>query len=196
MIVYLVRHGAHALVNKALCGRSDDIALSAEGVEQARRLAAHFAGKSVDAVQSSPRMRAWQTALPIAAAAEIAVDLADGMDELDVSAWTGRSFESLAADPAWNAWNNNRGTARPPGGESMAELQARVLTHLESLKHSNANSIVIVTHAEPIRAALLHCREVALDRFDEIEIAPASISIIRSVGERLHADEINLQAPP
>jgi broad specificity phosphatase PhoE len=196
VIVYLVRHGEHAQVNDVLCGRSDSSPLSAGGVEQARRLAAYFADKSVGAVQSSPRQRARQTALPIAAATENAVEQVDGMDELDVSGWTGRSFESLAADPAWKAWNSNRGGTRPPGGESMTELQARVLTHLKSLQQNAEDAIVIVSHAEPIRAALMHCLGMALDRFAEIEIAPASISVIRSVGERLRADEVNLKVLP
>jgi broad specificity phosphatase PhoE len=193
VIVYLVRHGAHAQVNEVLCGRSDRAPLSADGTEQSRRLAAWFADKPIGAVQSSPRQRAWQTALPIAAATDNTIERADGMDELDVSDWTGRSFKSLAADPAWHVWNNNRGTARPPGGENMIELQARVLGHLESLEQDAANAIVIVTHAEPIRAALLHCLGITLDRFAEIDIAPASISIIRAEGERLQADEVNMQ---
>lgn len=196
MIVYLVRHGTHPLVNKVLCGRSDGVPLSAEGVEQAHRLAAYFADKPIEAVQSSPRQRAWQTALPIAAASEKVVEPAEGMDELDASGWTGCSFDSLAVDPAWNAWNSNREAARPPGGESMTELQARVTAHLNSLKCGPANAIVIVSHAEPIRAALLLYRGIPLDRFAEIEIDPASISIVRSVGERFEAHEINIQVPP
>jgi broad specificity phosphatase PhoE len=196
VIVYLVRHGAHARVNEVLCGRSDPGPLSAEGQEQSRRLATWFADKQIGAVQSSPRRRAWQTAVPIAAATENAVERAGGMDELDVSDWTGRSFRSLVTDPAWNAWNSNRGMARPPGGENMAELQARVLRHLNSLKQRAANAIVIVSHAEPIRAVLLHCLDMALDRFAEIEIAPASISVIRAEGERFSADATNLRVLP
>jgi broad specificity phosphatase PhoE len=183
-------------VNRTLCGRSDGVSLSADGVEQAHRLADYFARKSIDAVQSSPRRRAWQTAAPIANALKVAVEPQQSMDELDVSAWTGRSFDSLVADPAWNVWNSNRGAARPPGGESMTELQARVLAHLDSLKRGTGNAIVIVSHAEPIRAALLHCRGIPLDRFAEIEIDPASVSTVRTVGDRLHADEINLQVMP
>jgi broad specificity phosphatase PhoE len=192
MIIYLVRHGAHALVNKVLCGRSDDVALSPEGLGQAHQLAAQFAGRPIDIVQSSPRQRTRQTAAPIAQAAGLDVKHADGMDELDVGEWAGRSFVSLALEPSWGEWNASRGSARPPGGESMAELQDRVVGHLEALKQTDASAVVIVTHAEPIRAALLHYRNLQLDRFAEIEVAPASISILRCGGQRLVADEINL----
>jgi probable phosphoglycerate mutase len=194
--MYLVRHGAHALVDKVLCGRSDAAALSPEGVEQAHQLATHFAARAVDAVQSSPRQRTRQTASPIAQAVGRQIDFADDMDELDAGEWTGRSFSDLAGDPAWQAWNARRGQARPPGGESMGELQARVIGHLERLKDSNAQSVVIVSHAEPIRAALLHCRDLPLDRFAEIAVAPGSISILRAERGRITADEINIQVRP
>ena len=78
----------------------------------------------------------------------------------------------------------------------MHELQARVVGHLQSLEDTKIESVVIVSHAEPIRAALLHCLDVPLDRFSEIAVAPASISIVRSEGGRLTAGDINLQVRP
>jgi probable phosphoglycerate mutase len=195
-IIYLVRHGAHALVNEVLCGRRKGVSLSAEGVNQAAQLGALFAEKSIDLVQSSPRRRARETAGHIARATAREVDVTDDMDELDTGEWTGRSFASLAFDAGWKAWNKSRGSARPPGGESMAELQGRVLRHVEMLKESKASSVVVVTHAEPIRGALLHYRRMSLDRFAEIVVAPASVSILRSDGDRLRAGEINLRVRP
>jgi len=194
--IYLVRHAAHALVNDVLCGRRKDVSLSTAGSDQAARLGRLFAGRSIDLVQSSPRQRARETAERIAQATARDVDVADDMDELDAGEWTGRSFASLADDPDWKAWNARRGSARPPGGESMAELQARVLRHVETLKQSKASSVVVVTHAEPIRGALLHYRGMSLDRFAEIPIAPASVSILRSDGDGLRAGEINVQVVP
>ena len=78
----------------------------------------------------------------------------------------------------------------------MAELQGRVLRHVEMLKESKASSVVVVTHAEPIRGALLHYRRMSLDRFAEIVVAPASVSILRSDGDRLRAGEINRRVRP
>jgi broad specificity phosphatase PhoE len=196
VIIYLVRHGAHASVDKVLCGRSAGVPLSPEGVTQAHQLAAHFAGSTIDAVQSSPRQRTRETAGPIAAAVGRPIDFAEGIDELDAGEWTGRSFSDLAGDAAWQKWNTNRDQARPPGGESMRELQARVIRHLQSLEDTKIESVVLVSHAEPIRAALLHCLDVPLDRFGEIAVAPGSISIVRSEGGRLTAGDINLQVRP
>jgi broad specificity phosphatase PhoE len=195
MIIYFVRHAIHALVTQALCGRSDT-PLSYEGRAQADSLAAQFSRKQIDLVQSSPRRRAGETAKPIAAATRNVVQTVGQVDELDTGEWTGRSFESLSADPRWDAWNSAREEARPPGGESMGELQARVLAHLEVLRSCGKRSAVIVTHAEPIRAALLHYLAMPLRRFAEIQIDPASISVLRRSRKGLRVEEINLQELP
>jgi len=193
-MIYLVRHGTHSLVDRVLCGRSNDVSLSPEGAEQAQRLALQFAGLKVDIVQSSPRRRSRETAGPIAQAHALNVECADGMDELDAGAWSGRSFESLASDPAWLQWNPRRTSSRPPGGESMAELQDRVVAHIEALLTTGATTI-IVTHAEPIRAALLHYRDAPLDRYAEIEVAPGSVSVLRPSHNGIDAGSANAVLP-
>jgi probable phosphoglycerate mutase len=180
-MIYLVRHGSHWLLDRVLCGRTHDVPLSPQGMRQTHALARQFAGIEIDLVQSSPRQRCRQTAAPIAQAHGLAVECANDMDELDPGDWSGRSFENLACDPAWRRWNACRGSARPPGGESMAALQTRVVAHIERLLSKHAQA-VIVTHAEPIRAALLHYRGMPLDRYQEIDVPPASVSILRASG--------------
>ena len=105
------------------------------------------------------------------------------MDELDVGHWTGASFEELNSNPHWHAWNSKRGSTRPPGGESMRELQQRVLVHLATLEREHPDEkIVIVSHAEPIRAAILHYSGLPLDAFARIRIDPGTITVLRLRG--------------
>jgi probable phosphoglycerate mutase len=194
-MIYLVRHAAHSLVDRVLCGRACDVSLSDEGAAQARRLAIRLASTPIDVVQSSPRRRTRETAAAIAERHALDVECAESMDELDAGEWSGRSFESLAPDPAWVRWNSCRGSARAPGGESMAELQARVIAHIEKLRAKTANA-VIVTHAEPIRAALLYYRNIPLDRYGEIEVAPASVIALRNSRGRVDARIVNTSVQP
>ena len=83
-----------------------------------------------------------------------------------------------------------RGSARPPGGESMAALQRRVILHLEQFA-GQSGTIVIVSHAEPIRAALMYYLAIPLDRFHSVAIDPASISTIRLDGSRRLVSRVN-----
>ena len=176
---YLVRHAAHGLLERVLTGRMPQVHLADLGQAQARRLAQHFAGLNITAIQSSPRERAEETARPIARATNLPCDIVDALDEIDIGTWTGRAFADLAGDPAWQNWNTSRSTARAPGGESMAEVQARVLFHLQSTREKHPGGrVLMVSHADVIKAALLHFLGASLDAFANFEIAPASISTL------------------
>jgi broad specificity phosphatase PhoE len=174
--IILIRHAEHDGVGRMLTGRAAGIALNARGREQARRLAAELAPRRIAHVISSPRLRARQTAQPIAEACALPLAIGADFDELDYGDWTGRSFAELSNEPQWRRWNEQRATSRPPRGESMAELQARVLRGLAAAAAAHpGQSIVIVSHAEPIRAALLHCRGLSLNAFASVPVEPASI---------------------
>lgn len=173
--VFLVRHGSHDRLGRILCGRMPGVSLSDTGRAEARALARRLAGGGAGLVLASPRERTVETASPIAAALGLTVETEPGLDEIDVGAWTGRTFDDLAAEPAWTLWNTARATARPPGGESMAEAQGRIGRVLESLAEDGAPAI-LVSHADVIRAALLKVLGLGLDAYDRIVVDPASCS--------------------
>jgi probable phosphoglycerate mutase len=161
------------------------VGLSRAGHEQASHLAQQLAKVPVDFVESSPRRRARQTAQPIAGALNIALRISAEMDEIDVGEWTGASFGRLDDDPRWHDWNGRRATSRPPQGESMRELQIRIVEHLEGVRQSGRNA-VIVSHAEPIRAAILHYRGISLDAFASVAVEPASVIVLEMNGSGVH----------
>ena len=179
---YLVRHAAHDLIGILLAGRTVDVALNAQGRSQAEAAAQQLAHERITQVISSPRKRARETAEPIAAAHGLAVTVAPQIDEHDAGLWSGQTFDSLKRDSHWRSWNERRGEVRPPAGESMGELQLRVLGYLDWLAVQFPNeSIVLVTHAEPIRAVLLHERGLPLDAFLQIEVPLGSVTMVSRV---------------
>jgi broad specificity phosphatase PhoE len=181
--IHLVRHGHHGLLDRILCGRMPGVPLDDLGCRQIANTAELLRGHAVQAVQSSPQRRALQSAAIIADRCGCAVEIASGFDEIDMGRWTGAAFTELASDKKWQKWNQRRGRTRPPGGESMTALQRRVVGHLEQFQ-GQSGTIVIVSHAEPIRAALMYYLRIPLDRFHTVAIDPASISTIRLDGPR------------
>lgn len=179
--IHLVRHGNHGLVDRVLCGRMPGVQLDERGCDQMEHTAEILRANGPSVVQSSPQRRALQSAAIIANRCGCAVEIASGFDEIDMGRWTGASFADLVSDKEWRKWNERRGSSRPPGGESMAALQRRVVEHLEQLK-GQYGTLVIVSHAEPIRAALMFYLAIPLDRFHSVAIDPASISTIRLEG--------------
>jgi probable phosphoglycerate mutase len=177
--IILVRHAEHDGLGRMLVGRQAGISLNARGFAQAGRLADELAQRGIAHLISSPQLRARQTAGPIAAACALPLQIAADFDELDYGEWTGRPFAALSNNPQWRRWNEQRATSRPPRGESMVQLQARVLRGLAAAAAANCGRcIVVVSHAEPIRAALLYFRGLSLDQFSDVQIEPASATAL------------------
>ncbi len=173
----LIRHAAHGHLGHTLSGRASGIPLSEAGMAQAARLAARLAGEGVALVQTSPIARAVATAEAIAKATGCAVEEVEALIEIDFGDWTGRSFVELDGDPAWVRWNAERGTARVPGGESMAEAQGRIVGHLRDVaRRFDGRTIAIVTHCDMIRAAVADAIGLPLDRLLRFEVDAASVT--------------------
>jgi probable phosphoglycerate mutase len=159
------------------------VGLGKIGNAQAARLAERFARETVVAVQTSPLERARQTAEPIAKRVGRSVQENEGLVEIDFGAWTGTAFRDLERDPRWAAWNSARSVSRPPYGESMMEVQARVVGALETLRGLyREKAVVLVSHADVIRAVLLYHLGLPLDAYARVEVEPASVSTL-AVGD-------------
>jgi probable phosphoglycerate mutase len=183
--IILVRHSHHDLIGRVLVGREPNVSLSVAGTRQAQRLAAVLVRRGVADVKSSPQLRARQTAWPIAAMLGKPVEIMAEFDEADFGAWSGRAFEQLQNDCHWQRWNSDREACRPPGGETMRELQSRVLAGLSRLAKAHPGQcIAVVTHAEPARAAVLNYRGISLGEFARVEIDPGSCTTLKFDGEQ------------
>ncbi len=175
----LIRHAAHGHLGQSLTGRLPDIPLSAAGADQALALGRALAGAGIDAVHSSPSLRARETARPVAGEQALAVEVVDALDEIDFGDWTGMTFADLTNDPRWQEWNALRSRARAPGGESMAEAQSRVVRHMrDTAQRFAGGTVAMVTHCDIIRAAIAAMLGLSLDRILRFDIGPASVSRI------------------
>jgi broad specificity phosphatase PhoE len=176
---FLIRHGSHSLLGTTLAGRMAHVHLNPDGRQQAQRLAERLAGERIDLICASPMERAQETATPIAERLALPLETADAVTEVDFGAWTGRDFDDLASDPHWTCWNEARAVTRPPGGETLLDVQHRALGYLESLRtRLPEGRAVIVSHGDVIRPILAYHLGISLDPYDKIEIAPGSLSAL------------------
>lgn len=170
----LVRHAVHGLVDRVLCGRSPSVHLSEEGRQQAVLLGQRLRPLRPAAVYSSPLARAQETAVCIGPPT-----IADSLNEIDFGDWNGCEFSTLRDDLDWRRWNAERGSARPPGGESMREAQVRAMRWaLDAAgRHADA-TIVAVSHCDIIRAMVCAVLGLSLDHYAGFEVSPASCTTI------------------
>ena len=176
----LVRHASHAVVGQTIVGRSPGVRLSPDGALQARSLAERLEASSIRAIYSGPLERARETAAPIGAKLRLEVQIAEELNEVDFGDWTNRTLTDLHELEEWRRFNTFRSGSRIPNGESMLEVQDRMLRLLERLCAAHGDQIVaLVSHSDVIKATLAHHLGVPLDLFQRIEVTPASVSVLR-----------------
>ena len=88
------------------------------------------------------------------------------------------SSPDLAKTDLWKTVQRAPSRARFPGGESLAEMQTRMVTALEAVVARHPGElVVVVSHADPIKAAIAHYTGVHLDLFQRIVVSPASVTV-------------------
>jgi broad specificity phosphatase PhoE len=179
----LVRHGeVDANRSYAYLGRRDD-ELNATGLEQARALAVALTELRLDRIVSSPLRRAVSTAAAIAERTGVAVDVDDRLIELDFGSWEGRSRTEVVASGEDERRSVERWEADPslpvPGGESLDQLQARVVDWANQTAGDHRGSTVLmVSHMGPIKTLLCAALGLPLALSRRIFLDPATVSVI------------------
>ena len=178
--VLLVRHGVTATTGKVLPGRASGLHLSDEGRRQAEATAARIKSlQKVAAVYASPLERAQETAEPIGAARKLKVRTEPGLLECDFGEWTGKRLAALAKKQEWSVVQNRPSSFRFPDGESLREMQGRMTETLDQLSRRHAGkTIVVVSHADPIKAVVVDAMGAHLDSYQRIVISPCSITVV------------------
>jgi probable phosphomutase (TIGR03848 family) len=173
----LARHAVTEQTGPLLTGRNPGVDLSEDGRKQAAALADRLADLPVAAVYASPMERTTQTAEVVAERHALPVRGLPGALEADYGDWTGGKLSDLAKTELWKTVQHAPSRARFPGGESLAEMQARVVRCLEEVVAEHPGElVVVVSHADPIKAAIAHYTGVHLDLFQRIVVSPASVT--------------------
>lgn len=182
-LVVLVRHGQTTTTGKVLPGRAKGLHLSERGTAQAEAVAARLAklshaGRSpITAVYSSPLERTRETARPISRALGLRTRTSKALLECDFGDWTGRTLSALRKRPEWQQVQSHPAGFRFPNGESFSEMSMRMWGELERLAAAHrGETIVAVSHADPIKAAVATAAGVHLDLFQRLVISPCSVT--------------------
>lgn len=128
---------------------------------------------------TSPLERARETAAPIAGRRGLPVRVERGLLECDYGRWTGQALRRLRRTPEWKIVQHHPSGFRFPDGESFVEMQVRVTGALAQLcaRHPG-ETVVAVSHADPIKAAVANALGAHLDLFQRIGVATGSITAI------------------
>ena len=197
-VVLLVRHGKTPTTGTILPGRAPGLHLSEEGQAQAEAVAARIAvldGKGTRtpvAVYASPLERTVETARPIAKRLGLRVRTHRGLLECDFGEWTGAELRALAKLPEWSQVQHWPSGFRFPGGESFLEMQARITSTIAELAGRHpGETIIAVSHADPIKAAIAAAAGTHLDQFQRLTVSPCSVSALAYTAGGPHVLSVN-----
>jgi probable phosphoglycerate mutase len=149
-VLILLRHGRTEVNAGGRLQGHMDLPLDGTGVHQARAAGAHLRARFPGArIVSSPLLRAVETARAIGAEPEID----ERFVELDYGDWDGLEMSQVPRDE-WRAWRGDP-SFRPPGGESLQELDARVRPAVMELADAARDGdVIVVSHVSPIKSAV------------------------------------------
>jgi broad specificity phosphatase PhoE len=157
-------HAATAAMRQARFPLDEPI--EAAGRALAARLATEL--RPAGRIWAAPERRAIETAAALGLTAEPEAALRD----CDYGCWAGRSLTDLASElpDDFTSWLTDPDSA-PHGGESLADLVRRVAGWLDT-EASHSGSVIAVTHAPVIKAAILYALRAPPASFWLIDVEP------------------------
>jgi probable phosphoglycerate mutase len=164
-----------------LPGRAGGLHLADKGRAQADVVAERIAAieKPPTAIYASPLERTRETAAPIAAALGLRVRTIRGLIEVDVGDWTEKSLARLNKTKEWANVQRWPSGFTFPGGESFSEMSTRSMgAVLDLVKDHPGETIVAVSHADPIKAVVAVAAGIPLDLMQRLVISPCSVSAL------------------
>jgi broad specificity phosphatase PhoE len=191
-VVLLVRHAHTDALGRILAGRADGIPLSTVGRAQAERLGRGLSALPLAAIYTSPVERAMETARSIARHHATRLEEDPGLHEIDFGDWTGLTFQELDKIEGWREFNRRRASATIPRGEAPGEVQERIVAAISRVSAAHhGRTIVMVSHGDVIRSAVLYIAGSSLDLWDRFEISPASITAVAVSGDSFRLLYVN-----
>ncbi|MEX0750701.1 MAG: histidine phosphatase family protein [Dehalococcoidia bacterium] len=189
LVLHLVRHAETDWnAERRIQGQLKDVALSANGREQARAIAEELASASATLIIASDLDRTMQTAQIIAGRLALPVTPEPALRERHFGIVEGQLYADVAklVDGWWQTPDH-----RVEGGESNREMYDRVARCLERLvAEPPADEIILVTHGGTMNMAVAWLAGVPVDahewqRFDNcalrtVVVEPLDVSRARS----------------
>jgi alpha-ribazole phosphatase len=159
MEIYLIRHTApHPGFSSGICYGQSDIPLAESFLSDTATLLAQLP-IDADAVYSSPLSRCVSLAQVILSRSTPIFD--ERLKEMNFGEWEMKRWDNISPNLI-NDWSGNLAHFKIPGGESLADLDARVGKFMEELTAQPHEKVVIITHAGVVRVIVGRILEMPL----------------------------------
>ena len=179
-MLILIRHGESVANAQGLLLGRTDAELTEKGMAQAAAVR-QLLRAPVLSLRTSPLSRARDTAALLGL--DMPVDVDDRWIEVDYGEYECQPLRDVPAD-VWREWRRNP-DFRPAGGETLAEVDARVAAACDELFAGNdvgarvpGGDVVVVSHVTPIKAAVAWALGMGAELSWRLHLQTASVTRI------------------
>lgn len=187
----LVRHGQSKANECGYLVGNTEAPLSSLGEKQANAVSEYILKKyKVDVIYSSPLSRACNTVKGVADALDLPIVTEEKLTEFNFGKWEGLTLDEIKDkfDDGYSKWAKDPGTYVPHGGESMAQLQSRVVERLKEIgKIEDGKTVLIGSHSSVIRALQCYIQGLPIEKMKNTPwVVNGSIAEINFDGENFY----------
>ena len=178
--IYLLRHGEPDLVGERRFVGQVDPPLNERGLEQARFWRRELAKEAFDRICCSDLIRSHQTAKIIAGDTPEKITVMPQLREIDLGAWDGLLMAEVRErfPLEWKRRGEDLTGYKPPGGESFADLQGRIVPLFDELVANSTGNVLVVGHAGVHRVVLCHILGILLNNLFQLAQDYGHLSIV------------------
>jgi probable phosphomutase (TIGR03848 family) len=200
-MLLLVRHGLTPTTGREMPEAGAGPGLSEDGRKQAEEAGRHISSwrgslPPIAALYCSPLSRTRETAGVVGKVLDLTpVERADLVD-CNAGDWAGTPLKDLAKKPEWPTVMHYPSGFCFPGGEAIRDMQARMVAAVHDLvKAYPGKTVLVVSHADPIKSVLADALGAHLDLFQRIVVSPGSVSAISYGGTSPSVVLVNWTGP-
>ena len=194
--IILIRHGQSVANLEGIFVGHKDAPLSELGKKQAEISAKYVTENyNVDKVYASDLKRAYNTGKAVADLIGKEVIKNENLREIYAGKWEGEKFDELVVKfpKSYGLWLENIGDSHPDDGESVSELQKRIVCQVEQIaKENEGKTVVIATHATPIRVFETYIKNKPLSEMKNIPwVSNASVTVLNYENEKFEIEKLS-----
>lgn len=165
---YLLRHGQTAWNKDERFRGRKDIPLSEQGGREAEAVADALEGEGVTRVLASPLKRSVETVTPLAMRLGLEVAPLEEVIDMNFGEWEGMAVKEVGETypELFETWKHRPAEITFPGGESLAQVQARAMRGISRLAVEFPDEVIAVcSHRVVCKLVMLGLLGVGPDRF-------------------------------
>ncbi len=181
--LFLVRHGQVASNREFRYVGSSEEPLTQVGEEQAAALGVALSKVGLRELYCSPLLRTRQTGKSIAAVTAVPLVTEERLREQDFGEWEGLTraeVKELGERDRERLREVDRDPSVPaPGGESLLEVQERVVAFVKELSdRGDSGPVALVSHVGPIKSFLAYAMGLEISQVRRWFLDPGTITVV------------------